>query len=317
MENKATPAYFYGQQASQFSFYRIPKILFSDQRYSGLSLEAKILYGILLDRMELSARNHWLDEKGRVYIIFTIEEVMAHLGCANKKAGALLSELEKKADLIYRKRQGLGKPNLIYVKNFVSPSEHIQNCQKDISENVIPTVLEMSEPHGNNTDINKTDYSDTDIPSYPDGWEGSADSHSYESYLWDSLEMDALLHDSPDDHDLLMELYSLLCDTVNSQRKTIRIAGDDKPTATVRAQFLKLTRDHLVYVLESIKANTTRVRDMKQYLLAALYNAPFTLNSHYASRVSHDLAVGGFSVSGRGDPLPDWYRFDPNPIDSP
>ena len=300
--------FFYGQQANQFSFYRIPKIFFSDERYTSLSIEAKILYGILLDRMELSARNHWLDEKGRVYIIFTIEEVMDCLGCANKKAGALLSELEKKAGLIERKRQGLGKPNLIYVKNFVSPSEHIQNCQKDISKDVIPTVPEMSESHGNHTDINKTDYSDTDIPSYPDGWERSAETHSYEAFLWEQLEMDVLLHDSPEDHDLLMELYGLICDTVNSQRKTIRISGDDKPSALVRSQFLKLNRDHLQYVLEAIKTNTTRVRDMKQYLLAALYNAPFTLNSHYASRVSHDLAVGGFSVSRRDDPLPDWYR---------
>lgn len=96
-------SYFYGQQASQFAFYRIPKVFFSDERYSSLSPEAKVLYGILLDRMELSAKNHWLDDKGRVYIIFTIEEVMVHLGCANKKACALLAELEKKAGLIERK----------------------------------------------------------------------------------------------------------------------------------------------------------------------------------------------------------------------
>lgn len=129
--------------------------------------------------------------------------------------------------------------------------------------------------------------------------------------------MDVLLHDSPADQDLILELYGLVCETVSTQRKTIRICGEEKPAELVRAQFLKLTRDHLLYVLESIKTNTTRVRDMKQYLLAALYNAPFTLNSHYASRVSHDLAVGGFSVSRKEDPLPDWYRFDPNPIDSP
>lgn len=95
------------------------------------------------------------------------------------------------------------------------------------------------------------------------------------------------------------------------------VAGDDKPLAVGRAQFLKLRRDHLQYVLESLKANTTRVRDMKQYLLAALYNAPFTLNSHYAAQVSHDFAAEGFSVSRKEDPLPDWYRFDSGPIDSP
>ena len=310
--------YFYGQQASQFAFYRIPKVFFSDERYSGLSPEAKVLYGILLDRMELSTRNHWLDEKGRVYIIFTIEEVMAHLGCADKKAGALLAELEKKAGLIERKRQGLGKPNLIYVKNFVSPDRQIKTRQNDASGDVIPTFQDLSKSHGNNTDINKTDISDTDIPSIPDGLEGSAETHAYDAFLWEQLEMDVLIHDSPADRDLLMELYGLICDTVRSQRKTIRISGDDKPTAIVRTQFLKLDRDHLQYVLESLKANTTRVRDMKQYLLAALYNAPFTLNSHYAAQVSHDFAAEGFSVSRREDPLPDWYRVHDNkPYDSP
>lgn len=308
MENKNSPNYFYGQQANQFAFYRIPKNLFSDERFRDLSIEAKLLYGILLDRMELSARNGWLDELDRVYIIFTIEEIMDCLGCANKKAGALLAELEKKAGLIERKRQGLGKPNLIYVKNFASPDGHIQTCQNDTSRDVISTPAEVSESHGNNTDNNQTDYSDTDIPSYPEGWEGSAETHAYDAFLWEQLEMDVLLHDAPEDHDLLMELYGLICDTVSSQRKTIRISGDDKPTAVVRAQFLKLNRDHLQYVLESIKTNTTRVRDMKQYLLAALYNAPFTLNSHYAAQVSHDFAVGGFSVSRQEDPLPDWYR---------
>lgn len=300
--------YFYSQQSNQFAFYRIPKALFSDDHYNGLSAEAKVLYGILLDRMELSAKNGWMDDSGRVYIIFTIEEIMSNLGCANKKAIALLSELEKKAGLIERKRQGLGKPNLIYVKNFVSPAGHIRKCENDTSGNGVLTFAEMAEAHSNHTDTNKTDFSDTEIPSYPDGKEGRSEKHSYDSYLWDALEMDALLNDSPADRDLIMELYGLVSDTVHSRRRTIRIGGDDKPFAVVRAQFMKLTRDHLVYVLESMKSNTTLVRDMKQYLLTALYNAPLTLNSHYASRVSHDFAAEGFSVSRREDPLPSWYK---------
>ena len=182
---------------------------------------------------------------------------MDHLGCANKKAVSLLAELEKKAGLIERKRQGLGKPNLIYVKNFIPPDGHIQKCENDISRDVIPTVPEVSEVHGNKTDYNHTDLNDTDIPSIPEGMEGRGETHPYSSFLWDSLEIDVLLHDSPADRDLLMELYGLICDTVNRQRKTIRVAGDDKPFAVVRAQFLKLNRDHLQYVLESLKANTT------------------------------------------------------------
>lgn len=115
--------YFYGQQAEQFSFYRIPKALFTDKQFSNLSPESKVLYGILLDRMNLSAKNGWIDDVGRVYIIFTLDEIMQSLCCADQKATKMMKELEKEAGLIERKRQGLGKPNLIYVKNFISRHE--------------------------------------------------------------------------------------------------------------------------------------------------------------------------------------------------
>ena len=116
------PDYFYGPQAEQFAFYRIPKALFTASAYRGISTDAKVLYGLLLDRMSLSARNDWLDEQGRVYIVFTVEEVMDALCCADNKATRLLRELEG-VGLIERKRRGLGKPSLIYVKNFIEAPE--------------------------------------------------------------------------------------------------------------------------------------------------------------------------------------------------
>ncbi|WP_330693720.1 replication initiator protein A [Shuttleworthella satelles] len=123
--------YFYGSQSDQFAFYRIPKVLFTAPRFKTLSTDAKALYGILLDRMNLSAKNGWIDKYGRVYIIFTTEEIMEAMGCANQKATRLLAELEKDIGLIERKRQGLGKSNLIYVKNFIAqgnPQEsHVLN----------------------------------------------------------------------------------------------------------------------------------------------------------------------------------------------
>ena len=109
--------YFYGQAGELFSFYRIPKALFQEQRFQNLSTDAKTLYGILLDRMSLSVKNGWLDEQNRVFIIFTIEDVKRALCCADNKATKLLRELEK-FGLIERKRRGLGKPSLVYVKNF-------------------------------------------------------------------------------------------------------------------------------------------------------------------------------------------------------
>ena len=111
--------YFYGVQSEQYSFIRIPTLLFTDDQYKYVSADAKILYGILLARMDLSAKNGWIDDKGRVYIICTLSEIMEKLNCADNKATKLMNELEDKCGLIERKRQGLGKPNLIYVKNFL------------------------------------------------------------------------------------------------------------------------------------------------------------------------------------------------------
>ena len=121
--------YFYGAQAEQFSFYRIPKALFTEPNFRELSTDAKVLYGILLDRMSLSLKNLWLDAQHKVYIIFTVEEIMDALNCANQKATRLMVELEKQAGLIERKRQGLGKPNLIYVKNFAATING-ESCEK-------------------------------------------------------------------------------------------------------------------------------------------------------------------------------------------
>jgi hypothetical protein len=99
---------------------KIPKILMEHEYYKNLSDRAKVLYGILLKRMDLSAKNGWFDDQGRVFIICTLEEIMETMNCADNKATKLMNELEEKCGLIERKRQGQGKPNLIYVKNFIS-----------------------------------------------------------------------------------------------------------------------------------------------------------------------------------------------------
>ena len=121
--------YFYGQSGELFAYFRIPKALFQDSRFRQLSTDARTLYGILLDRMSLSVKNNWLDEQGRVYIIYTVREVQESLCCAEHKAVKLFRELEQ-ADLIERKRRGLGRPSLIYVKNFSSglPKAQVRNC---------------------------------------------------------------------------------------------------------------------------------------------------------------------------------------------
>lgn len=155
--------YFYGPQADQFNFIRIPAVLFSKEEFRTLSAEAKVLYGILLKRMDLSAKNGWFDEQGQVFIICTLEEIMETMNCANQKAVKLLAELEEKSGLIERRRQGLGKPNLIYVKNFLSadnpvdnePASHFKKCEIHTSGDVKITALEVRKSHGRNKDNNR------------------------------------------------------------------------------------------------------------------------------------------------------------------
>lgn len=278
--------YFYGQQAELFSFYRVPKVLFTDEKFSNISSDAKLLYGIMLDRMNLSAKNGWVDELGRVYIIFTIEEVKGALGCAEKKAVKLLHELENKCGLIERKRIGLGKPNYIYVKNFVDNSVERQflNCQKDNSGTVNKTLQELSKAQGNNTDIKDTDYSDTDpiLSSDFSGRDVEKDEEfqSYYQYFYEELEMDYLFREFPYDKEVLESILEILVETVCSKRKLIRIASDDKPSEVVRSRLMKLNSEHIRYVLNCFKENTTKIRNPKQYALAALYNAPVTIDPY-------------------------------------
>ena len=287
--------YFYGQQSEQFSFYRIPKILFSQDKFWNVSTDAKLLYGILLDRMNLSARNGWLDEAGRVYIIFTIEEIKESLGCAEKKAVKLLDELEKKAELIERKRQGLGKPNLIYVKNFISGSVERQflNCQNDNSATFQNTIQDLSKAQGNNTDIKNTDLSDTNsiFPSENCGKEnGNEEYQQYYQYFYEQLGMEYLQKDYPYDVDRLENILELVVETVCSKRQIIRIGGDDRPIEIVKSRFMKLDSEHIRYVLDCFKENTTKIRNIRQYILASLYNAPTTIGSYFDALVRHDMA---------------------------
>ena len=116
--------YYYGTEADQYSFYRIPKTLLTDPRYKSVSIEAKVLYGLLLDRMGLSVKNGWMDSEKRIYIYFTQEDAMNLMSCGKDKATKLFRELDKDGiGLIERKKQGQGRPTRIYVKNFILPAE--------------------------------------------------------------------------------------------------------------------------------------------------------------------------------------------------
>ena len=294
--------YFYGEQADQFSFYRIPKVLFTDEQFKSISAEAKILYGILLDRMSLSQKNGWLDAEGRVFIIFTVEEIMEAFGCAGQKAVKLLGELESKAGLIERKRQGLGKPNLLYVKNFVSaPKSQFKNDENHNSGIVKIEIQEFPKSQCSNTDLNNTDSNDTDSLLFT-SFKGSEIQESkrndanlrdeYREIIKENIDYNILCYDCPHSQDILQEILDLMVDVVCSNTPYIRVSRDEKPAGVVKSQFLKLNSEHIRFVLDGLQENTTRIRNMRQYLIATLYNAPLTIGNYYRSLVSHDFHDG-------------------------
>ena len=240
--------YFYGQSGELFAYFRIPKALFQDSRFRQLSTDARTLYGILLDRMSLSAKNGWLDEQGRVYIIYTVREVQESLCCAEHKAVKLFRELEQ-ANLIERKRRGLGRPSLIYVKNFSSglPKAQVQNCANSNSCAAENAVQVQPKPQSNKTDKNKTERNN---PFLPD----ESDREQLEDYFYQALEVELLLRLCPDDEDTIYQIVDLLVDTCSTKRKMLRIAGDDKPTEVVRSRLKKLNADHILRITKSEKS---------------------------------------------------------------
>ena len=285
--------YFYGQTGELFSFFSIPKALFQKQRFQNLSTDAKILYGILLDRMSLSAKNGWQDEQGRVFIIFTVENVKRALCCADNKAIKLLRELEE-FGLIERKRRGLVKPSLVYVKNFSAESSKsiFQNRDFRNSGSFKSAIQDLAKSRCNNTNKNNTEMSETD-PFYSEEAEGMSKRTQLEEYFSQSLEVDLLIRLCPDDEDTIYQIVDLLVDTCATNRKLLHIAGDDKPAEVVRSRFMKLNADHIRFVLKCLAENSSPIRNVKQYLLTSLYNAPTTMQLSYQNQTNHDLAMRG------------------------
>lgn len=306
--------YYRGMEAEQYSFYRVPKILFTAECFKELSCEAKVLYGLLLDRMSLSMKNHWLDEEERVYIIFTVEEIAELLNCGTQKAVKLLKELdsEKGIGLIEKKRLGLGRPNVIYVKNFLvqkndeenGDMSDLQNCENHNSGVVKTTIQECPKSQSNNTDINKTENNETESSNilsnliYPEK-EKTIDEieqrNTYREIIRENISYECFRNDTPHAREEVDELVELMVEVmVMPDQGKIRIAGEDKLVSLVKSQFMKLTHAHIEYVCLCLNKNTTKVGNIKSYLLTALYNSVLTINHYYQAEVNHDLYGGGW-----------------------
>ena len=332
--------YFRGMEAEQYSFYRVPKVLFTAECFKSLSCEAKVLYGLMLDRMSLSIKNRWFDEEDRVYIIFTVEEIAELLNCGTQKAVKLMKELDDNQGigLIEKKRLGLGKPNVIYVKNFILkekrsseqigkvpenlgntqnsenhnsrivkttnqdfPESQFKNDENHTSRIVEITTQEVPKSQSNNTDINNTDFNETDsIQSYlspsagevrPVGEDVIERMETYRALLQENIDYECFpdrreKEDVDELIELMVEILMMPDDSV------VRIGGADKPVSVVKSRFLKLTYSHIEYVLFSLHRNTSKVANIKAYLLTTLYNLSMTMNHYYQAEVNHDLYGG-------------------------
>lgn len=325
MSSKVRLDYFHPNEAEQFTFYRIPKVLFTCERYRGLSADAKILYGLMLDRMGLSLRNGWIDGKGHVFIYFTLEDSLSFLHCGHGKAVRLFAELDG-IGLIERKKQGQGRPAKIFVMNFSTApeiqasdngtsetdqtlvgkvderpktdsgqSEEVQPSEKGTSALSKTGSADFPKTDGSNTYVNHTELSETDPSIHPAGAQPEAAAQddstdamdAYREIIKENIAYDILSQKC--DRERLDEILDIMIETVCSRKKKIRIAGEDISAETVKSRFLKLDDGHIEYVLECLDRNTTDIRNIRSYLLTALYEAPTTINSYYAARVNHDL----------------------------
>ena len=327
MEKKMTFNYFYGTEADQFSFYRIPKALFTDSYFKDLSSDAKILYGLMLDRMSLSIKNQWFDDKNRAYIYFSIEDIMELLNCGRNKAIKSMRELDDETGigLIEKRRQGFGKVNVIYVKTFMPEKTDEKKFGEELEKFKKQTSVENEEPaevynlnfmksqnqtsrspenklqevyisNPNNTNLSDTEMNDN--KSNPiisvdekrfDSDNRSEDYQAYENLVKETIDYESLEVTHHDDMRQVDEIVNLIVETVMCKNDKILIASNWCPASLVKKKFLMLTYSHIEYVLHCMSGNTTKVKNIKKYLLAALFNAPSTMNGYYQAEVNHDM----------------------------
>ena len=280
--------YYDSRESEQFSFYRIPKALFSDPMFRDLSVEAKLLYGMMLDRMALSKQSGWVDRQGHVYIYFVYTDIQEQLGCGHNKAIKLLKDLDD-FGLIQRKKQGLGRPDMIYVMNFVTGQENTPKEEVKTSENGksgLPETGTQDFPKGepNKTDIIKTDMNHTDIlypPAPRKGRSPPDDVTRVKEMLKQKWGYIALIDSYPGD--TIDNLITLGADILCSRKATIRVGGEELPAERVQQRLMELDMTHIDYVLETVSKTTVPIHNMRAYLLTALYNAPTTIDAYYTA----------------------------------
>lgn len=257
-----------------------------------------MLYGILLDRMGLSMRNGWRDKENRVYIIYQISEIQEDMEFSKKKAIEYLKELEM-FGLVEKKRRGLGLPSILYVKSFLGKEEKSRGVENDTSRSDENGTLrgaktqlqEVSEEEllinkTKTNEINRNNTESNHILSL-DVMEDEKD--YYAPIIKDNIEYEYLLQRYPLKKELLEGIFDLILETVLCQSEMLLIASNPYPIAHVKSKFLKLNYSHIAYVVDCLQENVSKVKNIKKYFLAALFNALSTIEGYYQAEVNNDM----------------------------
>lgn len=288
----------------KFTFYRMPKILFVDDYFSAISCEAKVLYGLLLDRATLSKSNNWIDELGRVYVFFKQTEAMEMLNIKKNKVIAIFKELED-IGLLIRKKQGQGKPTRLYILDFSSHTDDEnsktnevvsddeeqtsdENTKKEVKrfEKQTSKCLKnkpLSSNYINKTEMNKTESiylsSNANQPT-------SKNNENINDRLIDRYNNAVNKVKKQIEYGYLIENYekstidlivSLIAD-VYVDDSSISVNGRTIVAEQVRTEYAKLTQEHIEFVLESIANTKTKIKNIRTYLQSCLYNAYNTMD---------------------------------------
>ncbi|WP_407408194.1 DUF6017 domain-containing protein [Enterocloster sp.] len=319
--------YFYGTEAVQFSFFRIPRVLVKGEEFRNLSNNVKQLYGLMLDRTALSQANGWLDEENKAFIYYKYEDIMVDLNCAKGTCAKCVKELEK-AGLIETKRQGQGKPNIIYVKRIVTEEKidkEQENEKKEDTGNIASEVQKLDftttegtvsrdlviEADSQKSNMQTSKSSENELPEvqnldasytknnynnhnytnliYPSILPTTEENNKLQQVIRQNIDYDAwMARASYTDRGTLECLYQIICDVVCIPRPTIRIGQTTYPYQVVREKFLQICNDHIEYVLECLKKTTAEIRNIWSYLLQVLYRSTITIDGYYQQAVRHD-----------------------------
>lgn len=310
--------YYYGDESNQFAFYRIPRQLITGEAFKKLSTDAKLLYGLLLDRMGLSAKNGWYDDMGRVFIYYTLDEIQEDLNCGHEKAVRLLAELDtgkKGFGLIERVKQGQGRPTKIYVKRFTTraippqpaaPQDiprlpifgsqdfgkaEVKSSEKQKSRLPVIGSADFRKSDTSYIESNQTDLSQLYPSIHPSATVPESrwiDRSECRREVQEAIEFPLLCQQFG--YEDVESVTELIVDTLCSTRPTFRIGGAEMPAEQVKGRLQMLDNGHWEYVFDCMRRNTTEIRNIRAYLLTALYNAPVTMSPYYQAAVQHDFS---------------------------